>query len=81
MYGVGVTEFAAAPLPDRLEDALSAQLKTAAVKTPAGLATSIGPLSLLLTPDRFGVAWLLTGTVTPQTLAQAAAQLPLSGVN
>ena len=78
VYGTGVTEFAAAPLPDRVEDALGDQLRKAAVRTPAGLATSIGPLSLLLTPDVSGSAWLLTGTVTAETLAQAAAHLPPS---
>jgi hypothetical protein len=79
VYGVGVTEFAAAPLPDQIADALRNQLAGAARKTPAGLETTIGPLSLLLTsPDEFGESWLLTGTVTLQTLERAATQLPLA---
>ncbi len=81
IYGVGVTELAAAPLPDRLSSSLNTELAGVAIKTTAGLAMTIGPLSLLLTnPDPFGASWLLTGTVTPETLARAATQLPPSVV-
>ena len=76
VYGSGVTEFAAAPLPGRTAFSLQRQLNGTAVKTKYGQLVAIGPLSLLLTdPDRPGRTWLLTGTVTPDLLNAAAAQL------
>ena len=76
VYGSGVTEFAAAPLPGRTAFSLQRQLKGTAVKTKYGMSVTIGPLSLLLTdPDLPGRSWLLTGTVTPNLLGAAAAQL------
>lgn len=76
VYGTGVTEFAVVPLPVRTTFSLMRQLGDAAARTPSGLAMVIGPLSLLLTdPDPTGGSWLLTGTVTPDTLAKAAAQV------
>jgi hypothetical protein len=77
VYGVGVTEFAVVPLPDRVTFSVEEQLKGLASSTPDGLATTVGPLSLLLTkPDENGLSWLLTGTVTLRTLSAAAKQLP-----
>ena len=76
VYGAGVTELAAVPLPDRLADSIHRELVGSAVKSPAGLAMTIGPLNLLLArPDRFGTSWLLTGTVTAKTLSTAATEL------
>jgi hypothetical protein len=76
IYGSGVTEFAAAPVPGRIAFSLRYQLESSAAKTKYGLALAIGPLSMLLTKfDLIGNAWLLTGTVTQATLARAAAQL------
>jgi hypothetical protein len=76
VYGSGVTEFAAVPLPARTGFSLRSQLEATAVKNEYGLQATIGPLSILLAnPDLTGAGWLLTGTVTPDTLATAAAQL------
>jgi len=86
VYGHGVTEFAATPLFGRTARSLRRQVAaTPGVTTSAaGQALQIGPLSLVLTPEIAigsdpdgdpGTAWLLTGTVTPQTLATAARQL------
>jgi len=85
-YGRGVSEFTAIPLFGRIADLLRAHLRTtfAVTTTVRGQALSIGPLSLVLTPDLpfasdpggdIGTAWLLTGTVTPATLGSAAAEL------
>jgi outer membrane lipoprotein-sorting protein len=78
VYGRGVTEFAAAPLPRRTASSLRGQLTGKAGITDGadGLSIAIGPLSLLLTPPSdTGPSWLLTGTVTEATLATAAGQL------
>ncbi|HEX2904030.1 MAG TPA: hypothetical protein VHO01_11300 [Jatrophihabitans sp.] len=81
VYGRGVTEFAAVPLPRRLARSLRESLaKVATVgegADPGRLTIGSGPLNLLLTSftDPAGT-WLLVGTVTPQTLASAAAALP-----
>ena len=76
IYGSGVTEFAAAPLPGRIAFSLQYQLEGTAAKTKYGLALAVGPLSMLLTKfDLTGDAWLLTGTVTQAALARAGAQL------
>jgi hypothetical protein len=89
VYGRGVTEFVAAPLPLRIGYSLHHQLAPAAntqtvprVQTdPDGdslqLTVSSGPLNLLLTPANFpGGPWLLVGTVSIDTLTKAAAELP-----
>ncbi|SOD74501.1 outer membrane lipoprotein-sorting protein [Jatrophihabitans sp. GAS493] len=80
-YGRGVTELAAIPLPVSTADGLREQLK----KVP-GIATTsdyqlgvIGPVSLLLGPDlNRRAAWLLVGTVDPDTLRSAIDRLPTS---
>jgi hypothetical protein len=76
-YGSGLTLLVAVPLPGRISRPLRDQLaKTAgATKTEQGVRIAVGPLSLLLTDSRNRRSWLLTGTVTPQTLDTAAAQL------
>lgn len=76
VYGSGVTEFAAAPLPGPTGYSLERQLQDTGIKEKYGLAVTIGPLSLLLSnPDLTGASWLLTGTVTPDRLNRAAAEL------
>jgi len=76
VYGSGVTELAAVPLPDRVAFSLADQLDGVARKTKAGLVMSVGPLSLLLTRFVDEGTWLLTGTVTTSTLVTAAEQMP-----
>src|SRR4051812_11458739 len=79
VYGRGVTEFVAVPLPDRIAYSLGQELAEAinADPTEPRLTLTIGPLTLLLiTPTQRDSSWLLVGTVTDQTLAAAAAQLP-----
>lgn len=79
VYGRGVTEFVAVPLPARIAYSLAQELAEAtnADPTEPRLGLSIGPLTLLLTtPVQRDSSWLLVGTVTDQTLAAAAAQLP-----
>ena len=79
VYGRGVTELVAVPLPGGLAYSLSQDLADATGADPSEprLGLSIGPLNLLLSsPDRPDSAWLLVGTVTADTLAAAAAELP-----
>jgi hypothetical protein len=77
-YGRGVTVLTAVPLPGQVSYRLNQQLAdTPGIQdTPSGPLLSVGPLSLLLT-DRIagGRTWLLTGTVTTQTLMRAADDL------
>jgi hypothetical protein len=91
VYGRGVTEFVAAPVPLRTAYSLHHQLAPAAtthtvpgIKNPdpdgdsLQLTISSGPLNLLMTPvDDPAGPWLLIGTVTADTLAKAAAELPI----
>jgi hypothetical protein len=69
---------AALPLPGRLSRPLVRQLaRTPGLRTTAnGVVLTVGPLALMLA-DRVpgGRSWLLTGTVTEQTLERAAAEL------
>lgn len=79
VYGRGVTEFVAVPLPLRIAYSLGQELADAIHADPSEprLSLSVGPLNLLLTTaTRRDSSWLLVGTVTDQTLAAAAAQLP-----
>jgi hypothetical protein len=79
VYGRGVTELVAVPLPGGLAYSLSQELADATGADPAEprLSVSIGPLNLMLSvPVRADSAWLLVGTVTADTLAAAAGQLP-----
>ncbi|HJQ02428.1 MAG TPA: hypothetical protein VJ851_12565 [Jatrophihabitans sp.] len=88
VYGRGVTEFVAIPLPVRIGYSLHSQLAPAASTQavpgsqpdPDGdsmqLTIGSGPLNLVLTPANSpGGTWLLIGTVNAQTLATAAAEL------
>lgn len=89
VYGRGVTEFVAVPLPARIGYSLHSQLApVASTQTVPGVPTdpdgdslqltlSSGPLNLLLTPANYpGGPWLLVGTVSSDTLAKAAGELP-----
>ena len=90
VFGRGVTEFVVVPLPRRIAYSLHRQLAPAAADSagagakpataaPADVALSAGPLNLLLTSFAApGGPWLLIGTVTADTLAAAAKQLPAS---
>lgn len=75
VYGRGPTSFLAVPLRGRISDPLRKQLEKNATSTdgPQGTTLKVGPLTLLLTRDRFRrPSFLLAGTVTPATLQQAA---------
>ncbi|HVC72773.1 MAG TPA: hypothetical protein VNC85_03300 [Mycobacteriales bacterium] len=76
-YGSGLTLLVAVPLPGRISRPLRDQLaKTpGATETAEGVRIAVGPLSLLLTDPRNRRSWLITGTVTAQTLDTAAVQL------
>ena len=78
-YGRGVATLAALPLPERIAWRLRDRLAdTSGVReTAEGQLLTVGPLSLLLTRPRGepGQAWLLAGTLTADTLQQAAAEL------
>ncbi len=77
VYGQGVTEFAAAPLPYWDADELRAQLagRQGSSDNASEQWVTVGPLSLVLTQDVGERAWLLTGTVTLGTLRTAADEL------
>ncbi|MDQ1722934.1 MAG: hypothetical protein QOI26_2668 [Pseudonocardiales bacterium] len=79
VYGRGVTELLAVPLPGRFAYSLGQELADAIGADPSEprLSLSVGPLNLLLSsPAQRDAAWLLIGTVTAPTLATAAAELP-----
>ena len=78
LYGSGVTQLAVAGLPARRSRSLDEQLQLAAGAraVEAGTVVSVGPVALLLTKaDRTGTRWLLSGTMTPEGLADAADEL------
>ncbi|NEM06552.1 transcriptional regulator [Geodermatophilus normandii] len=78
LYGSGVTLLAVAPVPGRLAAGLRSTLTAApdAVTDELGTRVAAGPLGLMLVePPRSG-AYVLTGTVTLDALADAAAALP-----
>lgn len=76
VYGRGPTAVLAVPLRDSVSGGLRTQLRKASNARTIGRTTSleVGPLSVLLVDARRG-NFLLTGTVTPQTLTQAAIEL------
>jgi hypothetical protein len=78
VYGRGVTELVAIPVPSGQAGGVRRQLASApgVSETPEGLALSVGPVGLLLArDDTLATAWLLTGTVTVATLTAAATEL------
>jgi outer membrane lipoprotein-sorting protein len=78
VYGRGVTLLAAAPVPGRLADGLREALTASpeAVTDALGTRVAAGPLGLMLVDRRDGPAYVLTGTVTLDALADAARRLP-----
>lgn len=80
VYGRGPTAVLAIPLRESVARELRAQLRSSSTsrETPRGVALEVGPLSVLLEHARSG-NFLLTGTVTPQTLLRGAEDLA-SGV-
>ncbi len=77
-YGRGPTQFAVGVLPDRAARSLRQQLSLAvgSATLPEGVALSVGPVALLLTdPAVTGRTLLVAGTLTPEGLALAAADL------
>lgn len=79
LYGRGVTLLIAIPLPARIAYPLQEQLEQAAgsVSTAGGVAIGVGVLNLLLGEPRPDAgSWLVTGTVTADTLQRAIAALP-----
>ena len=82
VYGRGVTILVAVPLPPRAAAFVSEQLGGRGAFDDAGsaLTLAVGPISVRLTArSDIGARWLLTGTVTPRTLADAEAELPALG--
>lgn len=78
VYGRGPTALVAIPLrrsvAGRVRDQISSSAN--ARQTPSGTALEVGPLSILLTRGgRAGGRFVLGGTVTPQVLRDAAADL------
>lgn len=68
----------ALPLRGRVAEPLRRQLsdRGSAQFTDVGILAPVGPVGLLITPFRErGGAFLLAGTVTSETLEQAAAEL------
>lgn len=77
-YGRGPTAFVAVPLRRGVAARVRDQLARATTveEGPAGTTLSVGPLSVLLTDGgRDRGRFLLAGTVTPQTLVDAAGDL------
>jgi len=78
LYGRGVTLLAVAPVPPRLalglRNALAQSLD--AVRDAAGTRLAAGPVGLMLVEPPGQGPYVLTGTVTLDALATAAAQLP-----
>jgi hypothetical protein len=78
VYGRGVTLLAVAPVPGRLADGLGEALTVSpgAVTDALGTRVAAGPLGLMLVEPDDGPAYVLTGTVTLDALADAARRLP-----
>ncbi len=78
IYGRGPTVLLALPLRGQVARPLRERLEasSSARRTSLGSIAPVGPVSLLVTPGRRGRgAFLLAGTVTPQTLERAASEL------
>jgi hypothetical protein len=83
LFGRGVTLLAVAPLPPRLASGLRSALVQSpdAVVDEAGVRVAAGPVALMLVNPAGQGPYVLTGTVTPGALVEAAAQLPELGGN
>src|SRR3954463_4319601 len=77
LYGRGVTLLAVAPVPPRLAGGLRDALARSpgAVVDESGIRLSVGPMGLMLVEPPGRGPYVLTGTVTTDALAAAAAQL------
>ena len=78
IYGRGPTVLVAIPLRQRVAGPLRERLQSSASarRTPAGTVALVGPVTLLMTPGQWGRgAFLLAGTVTPETVERAAGEL------
>ena len=82
IYGRGPTTLIALPLRGQIAGPLRERIRgsTAARETSVGTLAPVGPISLLVTPRRVdaagrGRSFLLTGTVTADTLERAATEL------
>ncbi|MCY7396735.1 MAG: hypothetical protein LH468_11420 [Nocardioides sp.] len=80
VYGRGLTQLVSIPLRGREASPLRAQLRRTlgVVVTDTGTVVSVGPLGLMLTGEDGDGGWLVAGSVTAQTLSDAALDL-LSG--
>ena len=81
-YGTGLTVLVAVPLPGRISRPLQEQLaRTPGARLTGGSVSggaihlTVGPLSLLLTSPPGRRSWLLTGTVTAETLDRTATEI------
>jgi outer membrane lipoprotein-sorting protein len=81
VYGRGVTLLAVVPTPGRLTEELRRALGASpgAVVDELGVRASVGPLGLMVIDRPDGRAYVLTGTVTLDALAAAAAEMPQLG--
>jgi hypothetical protein len=78
IYGRGPTTLIAMPLRRDIAGPLRARLRdsASAQETEVGTMSSVGPVGVLVTSRRGnGIRFLLAGTVTPETLELAAADL------
>ncbi|HJV13140.1 MAG TPA: hypothetical protein VJ625_04535 [Propionibacteriaceae bacterium] len=77
IYGRGPTTLIALPLRGQVAGPLRRQLQDrgSAQLTEVGTLAPAGPVGLLITPRDRGGAFLLAGTVTTETLRQAATEL------
>jgi len=81
VYGRGVTLLAVVPAPGRLTEELRRGLGASpgAVVDELGVRALVGPLALMVVDRPGGRAYVLTGTVTIDALAAAAAEMPELG--
>ncbi|MFL6028098.1 MAG: hypothetical protein ACJ72G_05655 [Friedmanniella sp.] len=77
VYGRGPTTLVALPLRGQVAGPLRERLQSSGTtrETRAGTLAPLGPIGLLVTPDRGRGTFLLAGTVTGQTLEHAADEL------
>ncbi len=78
VYGRGPTTLLVLPLRGQVAGPLRSRLQTSAAarQTAVGTVAPVGPVGLLVTPRQQGrISFLLAGTVTPESLERAAAEL------
>jgi hypothetical protein len=78
VYGTGLTRLLVLPLPDPEGDQLACRLSEQGARKVQGQPLlRVGPLGALVSRgfDTTGIRWLVTGTVTDETLLAAAADL------